>query len=220
MKLIEDLGLRNIGSQGLKKRFGLYECPGCHKHFEYVTSDVKRGNITKCRRCANKATNDSKATKAASEFISKARAIHGDLYEYLLDDYVNNKTKIRIICKIHGIFEQTPNHHLGGCGCPSCAEYGFNKNKPAIVYYLKIAYNNTIAYKIGITNRTVQERFNTTDLEKIQVIKTWDYLLGAEAYKHEQQILKQYKDYKYTGAPLLSSGNTEMFTIDILELAI
>lgn len=53
-------------------------------------------------------------------FINKANNIHNCLYDYSLVDYKNNKTKIKIICKEHGIFEQTPNKHLLGRGCPFC----------------------------------------------------------------------------------------------------
>jgi len=54
------------------------------------------------------------------EFIRKAREVHGDTYDYSKVEYVNNKTKVIIICKEHGNFEQTPDSHLRGCGCPKC----------------------------------------------------------------------------------------------------
>lgn len=53
-------------------------------------------------------------------FTEKARKIHGDKYDYKLINYINNRLKIKIICPIHGIFEQTPKDHLRGCGCPLC----------------------------------------------------------------------------------------------------
>ena len=51
MKLIEDLGTRTVGNKGRKKRYGVYECPICFKHFEVVTESVKSGASTKCRDC-------------------------------------------------------------------------------------------------------------------------------------------------------------------------
>jgi hypothetical protein len=54
------------------------------------------------------------------EFIKKAKDIHGDKYDYSLVEYKNNKTKVKIICHEHGPFEQTPNDHLKGFGCPKC----------------------------------------------------------------------------------------------------
>ena len=61
------------------------------------------------------------------EFIEKAKQIHGNKYDYSKVNYINAHTKVCIICQEHGEFWQTPNKHLSGCGCQSCA--GKNKNK-------------------------------------------------------------------------------------------
>ena len=59
-------------------------------------------------------------------FIAKAKIVHNDKYNYSSVEYVNSKTKINIVCPIHGNFEQTPNNHIQGSGCISCAfEYDF-----------------------------------------------------------------------------------------------
>ena len=55
------------------------------------------------------------------EFTEKARKIHGDKYNYSNVRYVNNHTKVCIICPIHGEFWQMPKLHLKGSGCPKCA---------------------------------------------------------------------------------------------------
>lgn len=55
------------------------------------------------------------------EFIERTKNIHGDKYDYSLMEYVNIETKIKIICPIHGMFEQRPIHHLNGTGCPTCS---------------------------------------------------------------------------------------------------
>ena len=57
-------------------------------------------------------------TKTA--FLIKAEKIHGNRYDYSMVEYLSNKHKVKVICKIHGIFEQTPNSHLTGSGCPTC----------------------------------------------------------------------------------------------------
>lgn len=54
------------------------------------------------------------------EFIKKAREVHGDRYDYSKVEYVNNQTKVCIICPIHGEFIQTPSNHLRGNGCLQC----------------------------------------------------------------------------------------------------
>ena len=53
-------------------------------------------------------------------FLFKSIKCHGDLYDYSLVDYKNNSTKVKIICKYHGVFEQSPTHHYNGHGCPIC----------------------------------------------------------------------------------------------------
>ena len=55
-------------------------------------------------------------------FKEEARKVHGDKYDYSKVDYINNKTKVCIICPEHGEFWQTPQHHLRGQKCPLCAK--------------------------------------------------------------------------------------------------
>lgn len=55
------------------------------------------------------------------EFLFRAKSIHGNFYDYSKTVYVNAKTKICIICPIHGEFWQSSNHHLEGQGCKKCA---------------------------------------------------------------------------------------------------
>lgn len=64
-----------------------------------------------------------------SSFKEKASRIHNNIYDYSLVVYKNSKTKIKIICSTHGVFEQTPNHHLRGIGCPTCGKERANKKK-------------------------------------------------------------------------------------------
>lgn len=58
--------------------------------------------------------------KLLNNFIEKCMKIHGDKYDYSLVKYTNNKTKVKIICKEHGIFEQRPDCHTHQ-GCPRCS---------------------------------------------------------------------------------------------------
>lgn len=52
------------------------------------------------------------------EIVRRSRAVHGDKYEY--GEYLGYNTKMRIICPIHGEFEQTPHCHINGHGCRKC----------------------------------------------------------------------------------------------------
>ena len=50
----------------------------------------------------------------------KLKRFIGDKYDYSKLEYVNAKTKVCIICPIHGEFWQTPYEHLSGKGCRQC----------------------------------------------------------------------------------------------------
>ena len=60
--------------------------------------------------------------KNNNSFISDARCVHGDKYDYSKVEYINANTKVCIICPEHGEFWQTPHSHLNGRGCPLCAK--------------------------------------------------------------------------------------------------
>jgi DNA-directed RNA polymerase subunit RPC12/RpoP len=53
-------------------------------------------------------------------FREKAKAIHGDKYDYSKANYVNKNTKLTIICPEHGEFKQVVGSHIRGIGCPYC----------------------------------------------------------------------------------------------------
>jgi len=55
------------------------------------------------------------------EFIKKSKEVHGDRYDYSKVEYKNSYTRVCIICPEHKEFNQRPNSHLLGCGCPSCS---------------------------------------------------------------------------------------------------
>lgn len=68
------------------------------------------------------------------KFIEKARKIHGDKYDYSKVHYINDKTKVEIICPIHGSFWQTPNTHIcKKARCPKC----FGKHKFTTEEFIK-----------------------------------------------------------------------------------
>ena len=58
------------------------------------------------------------------EFIKKSISIHGNKYDYSKVEYINDKTKVCIICPEHGEFWQEPHSHLKGYGCKKCKRGG------------------------------------------------------------------------------------------------
>ena len=91
-------------------------CP-VHGEFWQIAKNHMYGNG--CPSCFGSPKSNSE------EFIIKARAKHGNKYDYSKVEYKGNKEKVCIICPEHGEFWQTPNNHLRGHRCPKC--YGTPK---------------------------------------------------------------------------------------------
>ena len=83
--------------------------------------------------------------KSNDEFIGEAQLIHHNRYDYSKVEYINNKTKVCIICPDHGKFWQIPSDHLNGKGCPQCAG-NVRCNKDAFVEKAKIIHNDRYDY--------------------------------------------------------------------------
>lgn len=62
------------------------------------------------------------------EWVKIARNKHGDKYDYSLVDYINNHTRVTIICPDHGEYIQLPKDHTQGHGCLWCAKEVFRKD--------------------------------------------------------------------------------------------
>lgn len=77
-------------------------------------------NGSGCNICG-KISSSVNQSLSKKEFIQKSIDIHGNVYDYSKVEYVNNLTKIIIICKTHGDFVQTPQGHLSGRGCIKCS---------------------------------------------------------------------------------------------------
>jgi len=86
------------------------KCPD-HGIFEQNPLSHKKG--IGCSRCSGyKITTE--------DAIASFRKVHGQRYDYSLVEYKNAKTNVKIKCRLHGVFEQTPDSHKGGSGCSAC----------------------------------------------------------------------------------------------------
>ena len=188
----------------------------CKLHGEFTQVAATHLNGSGCQECAS-AKSSAEQVKSSCEFILEANQRHGYKYGYDNLVYINAKEKVTVTCPEHGNFSVQANSHLQGSGCARCSESGFKDHLPGIVYYLRVVNKGEVAYKVGITNRSVKERFGS-DMKFITVIKTWDFVLGKDARDKEREVLTNFKEHKWKGENLLESGNTELFDIDILEL--
>lgn len=153
-----------------------------------------------------------------NDFIKASNKIHNNKYLYNNVVYKTQKHKVEITCVVHGNFLQYPTNHLRGNSCPDCVIAGFNKKEKAIVYYLKIYHQDKTYYKIGITNRDITKRFSTKEMKKIEVIKIWNFEYGEDAMNFEREILNKYSIFRCNNLNILTTGNTELFSKNVLQL--
>jgi len=92
----------------------------CPEHGEFWQQPRYHLEGSDCLSCARHSA-ARKNANTTEQFITKAKKVHGNKYDYSKVEYVTNKTEIVITCLEHGDFEQRPDVHLRHSGCPSCA---------------------------------------------------------------------------------------------------
>lgn len=178
-----------------------------------------------CPTCADVERGKNKTIKAASEFTTKATLIHNNKYSYELVEYQNSNTKVKILCPVHDVFEQRPNDHLNGKGCLRCAqeESGFTRSKFAdkciknnnglgILYILECFNDNERFFKIGITSRSVKERY-CSQVSMPYTYRIIDEVIGDPVYIYDLEIKLHQINKQHQYVPEISFGGhaTECF---------
>ena len=87
----------------------------CKEHGEF--NQVPAYHIHSAAGCPACVSNDRLTLE---KFLKDSKEKHGDTYDYSLVEITNNTTPVKIICKNHGVFEQSPKAHRLGRGCPTC----------------------------------------------------------------------------------------------------
>ena len=126
---------------------------GCRKHKGDPKADTNGiywfnkspnaflSHINGCPRCSPSFRMDTE------DFIWKAKKIHGNLFDYSNVNYINIRTKVDIVCSIHGNFLQLPSKHLAGQGCPFCAQSKGERRIAAILDEIGIFYMQQYFYE-------------------------------------------------------------------------
>jgi hypothetical protein len=128
--------------------FGEYSCPVCNrnrlKSIEYVSHE---------------------------EILARFHKKHGDKYDYSrFTEWKPYGSKIEIGCPYHGVFETHIHTHYKGGECPRCAHYktsqlgGMNNIKDldselVHLYVVEFSSDKYSFLKVGLTSRSIQERF-------------------------------------------------------------
>ena len=181
----------------------------CNKHqqnFQQSPKSHKKGSG--CPLCAKEQCG-LYHKKSQDQFIKEAQNFCGDKYTFECVNYVNYSTHVDINCVKHGLFPIKPANLFNGRGCPSCAEYGYNKSKPGVIYVL--ASDDIV--KIGITNRSSEIRakdISKSSGKKFKVV--WDFWFadGNIPADIEASLLEKLRE-QYEQPSELFDGSTECF---------
>lgn len=120
------------------------------------------------------------------KFVELAKAVHGDKYIYHNVDYVNNKTKVKVVCPEHGYFYIRPDNHLAGKGCPVCSS-GPRKTLQDYVDVIKEKYPLLELSKNQDFNRPVSSRNRKFPI-KFKCPKHGDFSVSIRSIKENKNI--------------------------------
>jgi very-short-patch-repair endonuclease/protein-arginine kinase activator protein McsA len=101
----------------------------CSRHMDFYQMPLSHIRGHGCKKCSVEFQALKRSEKAAAEFETKARAVHGSKYDYSKVKYKNAHTLIDIICDIHEVFTIRPYAHLQGSGCMKCGNLSTAKKK-------------------------------------------------------------------------------------------
>lgn len=93
----------------------------CPDHGPFEQAAGKHAEGDHCRDCSYIARGRRQRFDT-SAWIIKARAAHGDRYDYSRVEYRGDRLKVRILCPDHGSFDQGAGFHTQGSGCPACGD--------------------------------------------------------------------------------------------------
>lgn len=188
----------------------------CKKHgaFNQIAGSHLLGNG--CPKCANEYIGLSNS-KSEKYYMDGFKDVHGNRYGYDNIKFTNGTTKVSITCYIHGDFLQKPTEHLCGAGCPMCAKEtsAYSKSRwtnahnssrqfdSYKLYIIKCWNEFEVFYKIGITFRKLNVRFNNANMpyfyEVIDLIESNDgeYVWNLEKELHKNNRANKYIPKKY-----------------------
>jgi hypothetical protein len=161
-----------------------------HGEFEQTSNNHLRGQgCPKCKVAAR--------TKSTEVFIEDAKKVHGNKYGYSRVDYKNRQSKVKIICSVHGEFEQRPSHHLWGKGCPKCGVAEQTKSTEVFIEDAKKVHGNKYGYsRVDYKNKKSKVKIICSVHGEFEQ-RPSDHLWGQGCPKcaHELKISKGEKEF-------------------------
>jgi hypothetical protein len=153
---------------------------GCPIHGDFEQTPHHHLKGIGCPICGSK-------TYDTNEFVKRAKQTHGDKYNYSKTNYIDKRHKIIITCPLHGDFEQLPQNHLSGRGCPECGRH-FGVQEKKVLKLLKEKFKN-VEYQYT----------NTTFLKGLKKNLTLDFFLPDYNIGIEYQGIQHFIPQKVFG---------------------
>lgn len=180
----------------------------CKDHGPFFQTPEKHVlSRTKCPACSGR------PHLTTELFVDRARLIHGNRYDYASVMYINDKTKVNIICKKHGPFSQSPGHHIHKKqGCPKCkhekaTERGIGGYSEQTICHTDVGYFYCVEMvsrqdtylKVGITKTSPTRRLTGSGHQMTILHQTHGKLL--DMFLIEQKVLQELRDKRYRVRP-------------------
>ena len=198
----------------------------CSIHGTFKQNPKEHMDGNGCTKCAREKNKDA-CRKDNDYFINKAKLRHGDLYDYSLAEYTKATTKVKIICKTHGVFEQRPNDHYTS-GCPTCnhistyskSSYINNANKhhngKATLYFIQVFDDVENFYKVGITVYDTNERFGNFNSMPYDFHEIYTVTDNASLiWDLEKYLFSKFSNYSYSPLCYFGGSILECFKFDV-----
>jgi hypothetical protein len=161
----------------------------CSMHGSFIQKAYHHMSGIGCPSCAGK-------IKTSENFIKKAKRVHGDKYDYSEVEYKNINCKVKIICPMHGTFEQNPHNHLSNNGCPICNESYGEKSIRLFLIKNKIKFIKNKSFEYCKNKRQLPFDYYLPDYNVCieydgrQHFGVVDYFGGDSAFKKRQKLDK------------------------------
>lgn len=113
----------------------------CQSHGDFLQTPNSHLGGAGCPHCYQESrfmTNDG--------FIKRAKALHGDKYDYSKTNYTGSTNKVTMTCPKHGDFEQTANAHLYSGGCHTCGRDNLRYSRQEYVEKVTAIHEGRYSY--------------------------------------------------------------------------
>lgn len=194
----------------------------CRKHGEFSQVAKSHWLGNGCQKCMGESLGSAQ-TFSQDEAIQGFISVHGNKYDYSLVEYRTAKSRIKIICREHGVFTQVASAHKAGQGCIHCGNINHRRrslwvevcNRPKkkpMLYVIKCTSEGEVFFKVGITCVRLTSRFQKGSSMPYSYSKIRTIYNSAEyVYDLEKQLHRVLKPYQYQ-PKIPFGGQTECFS--------